>query len=52
MQIDAIFHSDESSEEDEPSKALQAMLNEASAFGGVVEQTYRRAPLKEALQLL
>eukprot|EP01044_Picomonas_judraskeda_P006283 COSAG03_NODE_620_length_6673_cov_121.542440_7_plen_67_part_00 len=51
-QIDAVFHSSESREEDEPSIELQATLDEAKAAGGVLEQTYRRAPLEEALRLL
>ena len=52
LQVDAIFHSSESSEGDEPSPELQAALDEANAAGGVLEQTFRRAPLEEALQLL
>ena len=51
-QIDAVFHSSESREEDEPSVELQATLDEAKAAGGVLEQTYRRASLEEALRLL
>ena len=50
--MDAIFHSSESSEGDEPSPELQAALDEANAAGGVLEQTFRRVPLEEALQLL
>ena len=50
--MDAIFHGGESSEGDEPSPELAAALEEAEAKGGVLEQTFRRAALEEALQLL
>ena len=50
--MDAIFHSGESSEGDEPAPELAAALEAAAARGGVLEQTFRRAALEEALQLL